>query len=233
MDNEVAEIQDLNNSIELIWNTDLGGSKLSDSKNKTNLYDHFPGLFTSVYSSSVFGNDVVPFEVAHKSRSKRQLKLLSKHLKKRIDKLFMLKNMLYSIRSVPDMEKMLSNFKFETTKTDNGHVEHDFIGLTDEFGKQLEAHANMIGEKVTIKYNADDPSRREITPEVKRISNARMESNYLLDSVLGGQRWHMEERKEPSGYGHGTTVTLPPSLDYRFVSGTSVDIFGSIDDYTT
>lgn len=63
MDNEVAEIQELNNSIELIKNTELGGSKLSDKKNKTNLYDHFPGLFVGVYSSSVFGNGKVPHDV--------------------------------------------------------------------------------------------------------------------------------------------------------------------------
>lgn len=68
--------------------------------------------------------------------------------------------MLYSMRSVPDIEKMLANFKFETTKTDNGNGVYDFVGLTDEFGKELEDHAMMIGKNVTIVAYADDPKMK-------------------------------------------------------------------------
>ena len=208
MDNEVAEIQDLNNSIELIKNTELGGSKLSDKKNTTNLYDHFPGLFTGVYSSSVFGNSAVPHKV-RASRSSEQITKLGKYLSLRINKLLFLKNMLYSMRSVPDIEKMLSNFKFETTKTDNGNVAHDFVGKTDEFGKQLELTASEVGK---IEYsNTHASTYGSVT--ITKHKTIGTEANRLAKHVLTGQKNPLYVRNEDGK----TEQVYEPGFDVRGV----------------
>ena len=136
MDAEASSILELTKVLKNIEDQKISGVELIDKDSKVNLFNEFPGLFSEVFSSQLFGGKI-PREMKT-STSSEQLKAMSTYLSYRVQKLKTLKEAMSRATNTKDLENIMSMISFsKTMDKDTGQQTYKVDGVSDDLNKSL------------------------------------------------------------------------------------------------